>query len=91
MPITQITIPKHSPAHYVKGAVKFVQAQFQSETPTSQARLETCKKCDYYSENTKSADTGKKICRICRCFALEKSKRADVDKTEKCPMNFWPV
>jgi hypothetical protein len=91
MNITHITIPKIGLVDYAKGALKYLEAQQLPVTANSQTRLNTCLKCDYYSENTRSADTGKEVCRLCRCKVREKSKYADVDSTEKCPMNFWTV
>lgn len=91
MPTIDFTKPEHNTMHYVNGAAKFIQAQFLPETVTSRQRLNTCLGCDFYSENSRNADTGKKICRLCRCPALEKSKIADVKKDEKCPMNYWNV
>ncbi len=92
--------PQHSLGHYAAGGVKYVVAQFLDETPQSRARYEICtgirkddfgnetqvkKGCDYYSETTRNAYTGKKMCRLCKCPVLEKSKTP----SEKCPMELW--
>ena len=79
----QIDIPqKHGIAHYAKGAVKAVVATTLPETPLSRARLDICKGCDYYSENSRNADTGRKVCRVCDCPAELKVKIPN----EVCPL-----
>ncbi len=83
MAIVQIEIPKkHGVMHYAKGAVKAIQATTLPETPLSRARLAICKGCDYYSENSRNADTGRKVCRVCDCPAELKVKIPN----EVCPL-----
>lgn len=89
MRITIQDIKEHGVGYYVDGAGKFLKAKLLPETPTSRARVEVCKKCPFYSENFRSAKTGTETCTICTCPIVEKAKTADVDPTEKCPMNYW--
>lgn len=78
-----VEIPKYfSVKHYANGAVKKIQSSILPITPESQARLKICKGCDYYSENSRNADKGKEICRLCRCPVADKVKIP----SEHCPL-----
>ena len=89
MIVTVKDIQEKGVGHYAKGAVKFIASQFLPETVASRKRVETCINCPFYSENSRNAYKGHNVCTLCTCPILEKSKRADVDKNEVCPMGYW--